>query len=118
MPNLSRHLPFFDTIYWASRQSAQQYLDITSKMLYDLTMASLTKKFIKGRPYYYLRECRRVDGKPKIVWQEYIGTPQQLTLRLTNPRPQEIIVREFGASAAIFDMAQKLEVVSIIDRHV
>jgi transposase len=81
-------------------------------------MASLTKKFIKGRPYYYLRECRRVDGKPKIVWQEYIGTPQQLSLRLTNPRPQEIIVREFGASAATFDMAQKLDIVSIIDRHV
>jgi transposase len=87
-------------------------------MTYDLTMASLTKKFIKGRPYYYLRECRRVNGKPKIVWQEYIGTPQQLALRLTNPRPQEIIVREFGASAAAFDTAQQLQVVSLIDRYV
>jgi transposase len=81
-------------------------------------MASLTKKFIKGRPYYYLRECRRINGKPKIVWQEYIGTPQQLALRLTNPRPQEIIVREFGASAAAFDTAQQLQVVSLIDRYV
>jgi len=87
-------------------------------MTYDLTMASLTKKFIKGRPYYYLRECRRINGKPKIVWQEYIGTPQQLALRLTNPRPQEIIVREFGASAAAFDTAQQLQVVSLIDRYV
>ena len=86
--------------------------------MYDLTMASLTKKLIKGRSYYYLRECRRINGKPKIVWQEYIGTPQQLTLRLTSPKPQEIIVREFGASAATFDMAQQLKIVSFIDRHV
>lgn len=81
-------------------------------------MASLTKKLVKGRPYYYLRECRRVNGKPKIVWQEYIGTPQQLATRLTSPKPQEIIVREFGASTATFDIARQLEIVSFIDRHV
>jgi len=86
--------------------------------MYDLTMSSLAKKIIKGRPYYYLRECRRIKGKPKIVWQEYIGTPQQLALRLTNPKPKEIVVREFGASAAAFDIAQQLRVVSLIDRHV
>ena len=101
-----------------SGEQAQQYLDIAVALLYDLTMPSLTKKLIKGRPYYYLRECRRVDGKPKIVWQEYIGTPQQLAFRLTTPKPKEIIVREFGASAATFDIARQLEVVSIIDRHV
>jgi hypothetical protein len=71
-------------------------------------MASLTKKLIGGRPYYYLRECRRVNGKPKIVWQEYIGTPQQLVVRLTRPEPQEAVIREFGAVAAAFDMAEQL----------
>jgi transposase len=59
-----------------------------------------------------------VDGHPKIVWQEYIGTPQTLALRLTNPRPEEVVIREFGASTAAFDFAQQLEIVSIIDRHV
>lgn len=80
-------------------------------------MASLTKKLIGGRPYYYLRECRRVNGKPKIVWQEYIGTPQQLVLRLTRPEPQEAVIREFGAVAAAFDMAGHLEIATTIDRH-
>ena len=112
------NLAFFLPYMLGSRELPQQYLDIGWQIAYDLTMASLTKKFIKGRPYYYLRECRRVNGKPKIVWQEYIGTPQQLALRLTNPRPQEIIVREFGASAAAFDIAQQLQVVSLIDRYV
>lgn len=34
-------------------------------------MASLTAKKIGNRTYYYLRECRRVDGRPKIVRQIY-----------------------------------------------
>jgi transposase len=81
-------------------------------------MPSLTEKIIRGRPYYYLRECQRVNGKPKIVWQEYIGTRQQLVQRLTNPEPKEIVVREFGAIVAAFDIAQQLEIVPTIDRHV
>ena len=81
-------------------------------------MASLTKKLIGGNPYYYLRECRRVNGKPKIVWQEYIGTPQQLVLRITHPDPQEGVIREFGASVAAFHTAQQLNVVATIDRHI
>jgi transposase len=81
-------------------------------------MASLTKKLIGGRPYYYLRECRRVNGKPKIVWQEYIGTPQQLVVRLTRPEPQEAVIREFGAVAAAFDMAEQLGIASTIDRTI
>ena len=41
-------------------------------------MASLYKKVIRGKPYYYARECKRVDGKPKIVWQRYLGRPQDI----------------------------------------
>jgi hypothetical protein len=36
-------------------------------------MASLIKKVIRGRPYYSARQCKRVDGKPKIVWQKHLG---------------------------------------------
>jgi transposase len=81
-------------------------------------MPSLTKKIIKGRPYYYLRECQRVNGKPKIVWQEYIGSPQQLAVRLTQPKPEAVAVRQFGAVVAALDIARQVEVVSVIDRHV
>jgi transposase len=81
-------------------------------------MPSLTEKIIRTRPYYYLRECQRVNGKPKIVWQEYIGTRQQLVRRLTNPDSKEIVIREFGALAAAYDIALQLEIVATIDRHV
>ena len=81
-------------------------------------MTSLTKKIIGGHPYYYLRECQRVDGKPKIVWQQYLGSPAELVRRLTGPVPHKAVVREFGASAACFDLARQLDVAGSIDRHV
>ncbi len=81
-------------------------------------MASLTKKIIRGRPYYYLRECQRVDGKPKIVWQQYLGSAEDLVRRLSDPAPQSAVVREFGGSAACLDIARQLDVVAVIDRHV
>jgi len=81
-------------------------------------MPSLTTKTIRGHQYHYLRECQRVNGKPKIVWQEYIGSREKLVRRLTCPEPEEAVLREFGGSAACFDVAAELDVVATIDRHV
>jgi transposase len=73
---------------------------------------------IAGHPYYYLRECRRVDGKPKIVWQKYLGSAADLVRRLEGPTPREAVVREFAASAACAQIANELGVAQIIDRYV
>ena len=81
-------------------------------------MPSLTKKIIRGKPYYYLRESKRVDGKPKIVSTIYLGPPQRLLDRLLRPEPARVALHEFGASAAGFALAQALDVVATIDRHV
>ena len=37
-------------------------------------MASLYPKKISGKTYWYLREMARVDGKPKMVSERYLGT--------------------------------------------
>lgn len=94
-------------------------------MWYDLSIVkrgdrvpSLTRKTIAGHEYYYLRECRRVDGKPKIVWTAYLGTAKALVERLLRPRPEPPEIFEFGASAALYDVARELDVVGIIDRHI
>lgn len=88
-------------------------------IVYDLSiMPSLTRKILRGRPYYYLRECQRVNGKPKIIWTRYIGSAQTLVDRLTHPEPEKVSLCEFGGSAATFDIATSLDVVNIIDRHV
>jgi len=81
-------------------------------------MPSLTKKIIRGRPYYYLRECQRVEGKPKIVWQQYLGSAAELVQRLQGGGPQRAVVREFGASAACLQIARQLDVLGAIDRVV
>jgi transposase len=81
-------------------------------------VASLTKKIIGGRPYYYLRECQRINGKPTIVRQQYLGPAEQLVRQLADPAPQKAVIREFGASAACLDLAQQLDLAATIDRHV
>ncbi len=87
-------------------------------------MASIIGKNIRGNRYYYARECRRVNGKPKIVWQKYLGRADDIIAVVTgnktalSPKPREAVVSEFGASAALYDLAQRLRIVEFIDRHV
>ncbi len=81
-------------------------------------MPSLTKKIIRGKPYYYLRECQRVHGKPKIVSTIYLGPPQSILDRLMRPEPVQVALYEFGASAAVWDMAQAIDLLATMDRHV
>ena len=89
-------------------------------MTYD--MASIIKKTVHGHAYYYARECRRVDGKPKIVWQQYLGRADDLIAAATGTQtptpPHAAVVTEFGASAALYDLACRLRLVELIDRHV
>src|SRR5437899_11068445 len=88
------------------------------------SMASLIKKTIHGKTYYYARECRRVDGRPKLVWQKYLGRADQIIATLTQPTaprataPEKAVIAEFGAAAALYDLAQRLRLVEHIDRPV
>ena len=85
-------------------------------------MASIIKKIIRGRPYYYARVCKRVDGKPKIVSQTYLGRADKIIEKLraapVPAQPLEAVVREFGASTALLALARRLQLVEHIDRHV
>lgn len=88
-------------------------------------MASLVKKLIKGRPYYYLVWSARVHGKPRTVRQVYIGPAEEVVARLSRQvEPQRAaegshaVVREFGGSAALWGIAQRLGVVDLIDAQV
>lgn len=81
-------------------------------------MASLTKKVINGRPYYYLRESAWVDGRPKVVKTTYLGRAEDIERRLAEEpgEPKEIEVRSFGAVAAALKLCSELEVAEVIDR--
>jgi len=87
-------------------------------------MASIVKKTLRGKTYYYARECRRIDGKPTIVWQKYLGKADDIVAALTRPPlaptapPDRAVITEFGALAALYDVARRLRLVEHIDRHV
>ena len=50
-------------------------------------LAGLIKKIILGRAHYLARECRRVDGKPTIAWQKYLGRADDIIAALARPAP-------------------------------
>ena len=89
-------------------------------------MTSLIKKKIRGHAYYYARECKRVNGKPKIVWQKYLGRADDIVKAVIErregsmvPETQEgAMVTEFGAAAALYDLAHQLDLVRIVDEQV
>jgi transposase len=91
--------------------------------LYDLTttMPSLTRKLVKGRPYFYVRHCQRIDGRPKIVKTTYLGSLQHILQAVekaqTPPPPQQAEVLAFGEIAALYDQAIRLGLVELIDSH-
>lgn len=80
-------------------------------------MASLTKKLINGRPYYYLRETARVGGRSKVVRQVYLGRAEDIERRLSETaEPRSVQARSFGAVAAALKLCRELEVAEAIDR--
>ncbi len=85
-------------------------------------MASIIKKTIRGKPYYYARECQRIDGKPKIVWQKYLGKADDIVTALIQAsapvEPSAAVVTDFGAVAALYGLAKRLDLVQHIDQHV
>lgn len=84
-------------------------------------MASLIKKKKRGKIYYYLAECQRVNGKPRIVWQKYLGSAESIVERLQQtqyPKPQIITHRGFGEVCALLKIAKELGVVDLINQHV
>src|SRR5438046_10365095 len=68
-------------------------------------MASLVKKKKGNRLYYYLVESARVDGKPRIVHQAYLGTAEklaELVQQKTTPVPLSATLRDFGLPGALW----------------
>jgi len=83
-------------------------------------MASLQRKIIHGHPYYYLVESRRVNGRPRPIVLAYLGSADTLLQRLqaSSTSPLRARVTAFGGLAALYDLAQQLRLVELIDQHV
>jgi len=80
-------------------------------------MAHFHVKTKKGRPYLYVREIARVNGKPKVISQIYIGSPEKVAGLLTGKEANVISlkVEEFGSLWLAHQIDQDIDLCSIID---
>src|SRR6266702_172094 len=82
-------------------------------------MASLYKKVISGKPYWYLREMGWVDGRPKMVSERYVGTAADIEALLDAREEQMLPERtrhlDFGDVAAVWGLLPDLGVAAVID---
>src|ERR1700735_4232322 len=82
-------------------------------------MASLYKKVISGKPYWYLREMGWVDGKPKMISERYLGTGADiealLDAREAAALPERTRHLACGDVAAAWGMLRELGIAGIID---
>jgi transposase len=86
--------------------------------MYYPYMASIVGKKRGKATYYYLVESARVNGKSRIVSQEYLGTADELAAAMRGGGlglPDKTRHKEFGAVAAAWAMLEDLGVAGIID---
>lgn len=85
-------------------------------------MGSLTPKRFGRRTYYYYRECARIEGRPKIVRQTYLGTADEVLSALETGRTlaplRDATIKDFGAVAALYEFGQRIRFVQTVDQHV
>ncbi|MHB1459644.1 MAG: IS1634 family transposase [Armatimonadota bacterium] len=85
-------------------------------------MATIIKKKKKNQFYYYLVESARIDGKPRIVHQQYLGRAEEIAKKCSRSTdldtPKYSIAIEFGAVCALYEIARELGVIELIDKYV
>jgi transposase len=88
--------------------------------MYTQNMASLQKHRVGGRTYWRIVESRRIRGKPRPVPLLYLGSADDLLNRLLSAPQGALRIQSFqhGDVAALKAAADRLGVISIIDRHV
>jgi len=81
-------------------------------------MPSIVGKRRGKHTYYYLVESARVDGKPRIVSQEYLGTAEEVMAKLAGASSGEPVRsqhKQFGDLAGVWSVLERLNVVEVVD---
>jgi hypothetical protein len=84
-------------------------------LVYTNFLASLQKKTVRGHTYWQLVESRRVNGKPRPIVLAHLGKADDLLARLQqSPKPFEAAIRDSAAIAALWQIAQDLDLAGLI----
>lgn len=96
-----------------------------------LCVPTLTTKTKKGRHYLYWVRSARVNGKPRIVEQVYLGPKDRVLQeihdfyadkgngpRTSPPVLKRVQLRRFAGPALLWSLAQEWDLAGLVDRHV
>ncbi len=79
------------------------------------SMASFQKKIIHGREYWYIVECRRVNGKPRPFVLEYLGNAEALLQRLQGRCARKKVKSySHGAVYGLLQIVKELDISGIL----
>ncbi|MGC9385090.1 MAG: IS1634 family transposase [Kosmotogaceae bacterium] len=81
-------------------------------------MATIQKRKCRGHTYWSIVESRRVNGKPRPVILEYLGTAEAFLERLTEGIPKKVRSYSHGTVAVMLDIAEELQIVQTINKHI
>jgi transposase len=79
---------------------------------------SIVGKRQGNQTYYYLVESARVEGKPRIVSQQYLGSAEEVMAKLAGQvggEPVRSQHKKFGDLAAVWSVLHRLDVTGVID---
>ena len=96
-------------------------LEVCVTGVYYPYMASIVGKRRGKQTYYYLVESARVQGKPRIVSQQYLGSADEVIAKLSETPAGEPVRsrhKRFGDLAAVWSMLVRLDVAGIVDEVV
>src|SRR5262249_61059154 len=81
-------------------------------------MASIVGKRQSGQTYYYLVESARVNGQPRTVSQQYLGSAAEVVAKLSGQTlggPVRSQHKKFGDLAAVWSVLDDLDVAGGVD---
>ena len=81
-------------------------------------MASLNKRTSRGYTYWAIVESKRVNGKPRPIIVEYLGTADKLLDRLRNQDEIKIKSYNHGACVILLDLIKEFEIIKIINKYI
>ena len=82
-------------------------------------MPSIQARTCRGHKYWYIVESRRINGKPRPIVIECLGSTEKLIERLNTKGGAQNKIKSFshGAVAALLVLAEKLDIVKVINKH-
>jgi len=82
-------------------------------------MATIQAKTSRGHKYWYIVESQRINGKPRPIVLAYLGKPEDLLKRLQGLCGHgKLKSYSHGGVCALLEVARRLDVATIINKHV